>query len=162
MKWTIRKGKLEDKKAVEAAHRQSIRNLCTKEYNQEQIRLWSAVDYKDEHWKKSILEDYYLVIELDGTVEGFMHASIQSEDKSVGEVFGLYFSPKLAGLGAGRVAVEQAFTFFRAQGCQRAYVAATKTAKGFYEKMGFTVQGPEEIWEGRGAQIEYFPMGREL
>lgn len=132
----IRNTLVEDMKAVMDAHRRSIIELCSKDYNDEQIKCWSTVKYSLDIWKCSVNDEFHLVVEKDGRIEGLCHACIHSE--GVGEIKGLYFTKEIAGQGYGRKAFEQSLEFLKEGRCKKVIITGTKTARPFYEKMGFS------------------------
>lgn len=135
LNYKIRKTKIDEMLAVQDVHRRSIIDLCCKDYNQEQIEKWSNVNYNKEIWETSIKEQLHLVVEIDHKIEGFCHSKIRDDGK--GEIAGLYFSKKISGRGLGKKIFDESMDYLRKNGCTDFVVFATKTAKGFYEKMGF-------------------------
>ena len=148
---TIRKGKIEDKQQVNLAHKRSIREVCSKDYNEEQVRIWSDVTYDQEIWNRSIQNDIYYVLEKDGTIEGFIHGRVHPDN--TGEIMGLYFTPEVIGLGYGRKVFDLVMNDIKSSSPSRVIISGTKTARPFYEAMGFTVV---EIKQSniRGTMIE--------
>jgi len=133
----IRKAKLEDKVATNDAHKRSIREVCSKDYNEEQIRIWSDVTYSDEIWENSLKNDIYYVLEKDTVIEGFIHGRIHSDN--TGEIMGLYFTPAIMGQGYGRKAFELVMKEILKSNPTKVIISGTKTALPFYKAMGFKV-----------------------
>jgi len=154
--YIIRKSIFEDKVAVNEAHMKSIREVCAKDYSSEQIKHWSSLTYTDDVWTISVNNDFHYVIEKNGKVEGFCHAKVH--DDSIGEIVGLYFTYEVIGLDAGREVFELAMKYFKEKNPKKVIISATKTAKGFYEKMGFDALGPATDCQMRGTTIECFDM----
>ena len=157
--YTIRKAVIADKEAVNLAHSRSIREVCHKEYNTEQIEKWSNLTYDDERWRQSIENDFYLVIEKDKLICGFCHAKVHSDDK--GEIVGLYLTPEVIGLGAGRTVFERAVNYLRHHNVKLIFIYGTKTAKGFYEAMGFVTKKEMDV-SLRGTTLQAFIMEKNL
>jgi GNAT superfamily N-acetyltransferase len=74
-----------------------------------------------------------IVAELDGRVAGF--AAVVA-----GELDGLFVEPDLWGQGVGRALADAAVHEARRRGFTL-WVIASPTARGFYEKCGFSVEG---------------------
>ena len=74
-----------------------------------------------------------IVAELDGRVAGF--AAVVA-----GELDGLFVEPDLWGQGVGRALADAAVHEARRRGFTM-WVIASPTARGFYEKCGFSVEG---------------------
>ena len=155
MKYLIRKSVLEDMKRVEAAHRESILKICSKDYSPEQIEKFSQVKYTDDIWQNSVGNEFHIVVEIEGEVEGFCHAKVREDGN--GEIVGLYLTPKAQGKKIGREIVEQAFDFLKQFNPSKIVLNGTKTAKPFYEKMGFKVIEEKKSLI-RGIEIESFYM----
>jgi len=145
--------------AVIDAHRRSIIEICSKDYTPEQITKFSEVTYSSDIWKNSVNNDYHVLIEVNGVVEGMCHAGIRKDGN--GEILGLYFTKKIAGKGIGREVVEMAFNYLEQFNPPKIVLTGTITAKPFYEKMGFVVIG-EEMSEIRGTQLQCFKMERVI
>lgn len=156
---TIRRSVREDMKAVMDAHRRSIVELCSKDYNDEQIKCWSSVNYNQDIWERSVNDEYHLVLEKDRRIEGFCHACIHPD--GLGEIRGLYFTKEIAGQGYGRKVFEQSLEFLRVGGCKKIIITGTKTAKPFYEKMGFSCE-KERTLNIRGTDLVCYDMFMEL
>ena len=156
--YKIRQAKIEDKVAVNEAHKRSIREVCSKDYNSEQIEKWSNVTYDDKIWENGIKNHFYYVVEVNGKVEGMCHALVH-DDHITGEIFGLYLTPQAIGLGAGRELVEMAMDWMKVQApITKVVISGTKTAKPFYEKMGFKAKGGPAKEEIRGAILDCYDM----
>ncbi|MEM7600018.1 MAG: GNAT family N-acetyltransferase [Verrucomicrobiota bacterium] len=133
----IRKSEFEDMDQVVEAHIRSIREICSRDYSPQEIDAYSDVKYSHDVWEKSITQDFHLVVEVDGKVEGFAHAGIHPSNR--GEIMGLYFTPAIAGRGIGREIFERMNVFFEDHDVNQVFLTSSKTAKGFYQKMGFSV-----------------------
>ena len=134
----IRKATYEDKEQTNEVHRRYIREVCSKDYSSEQIRIWSDVNYSDEIWKRSLEQDIYYVLELDSKIEGFIHGKVH--DNNTGEIMGLYFTPTILGKGYGRKSFELVMNEISRKKPQKVIISGTKTARAFYEAMGLKVK----------------------
>lgn len=132
----IRKSKIEDIEQVMDAHKRSIVELCSNDYNEEQIDCWSNVNYSHDIWSRSVNDEYHLVVEKNNKIEGFCHACVH--EGAIGEIRGLYFTSEIAGLGYGRKIFKKSIDYLRDNDCNKVVITGTKTAKPFYEKMGFS------------------------
>ena len=155
MNYLIRRARLEDMQAVMRAHKLSIEEMCSKDYSPFQISKWADVNYQKEIWEKSVNSDLHYVIEVDGVIEGFCHSKVH--ENGDGEIKGLYFTKKLSGKGIGREVFDLSMKFLEENHCSQVFIFGTKTAKGFYERMGFKEVEPTII-HVRGADLECFKM----
>lgn len=157
--YKIRKSKIEDMVDVMKAHKLSIQQICSKDYKAEQIAHWSNFQYSPEIFANAVNNEFHYVIEVDGKVEGFCHAA--AYEKGEGEIKGLYFSPKATGRGTAKEIFDIALNYLKEHKCTHISISSSKTAKGFYEKMGFTTLGKNTI-NIRGQEIECYQMERFL
>ncbi len=133
----IRRAKLEDKTATNDAHKRSIREVCSRDYNEEQIRIWSDVTYSDDIWENTVKNDICFVLEKNSKVEGVIHGRIHPDN--TGEIMGLYFTPEIIGQGLGRKAFEMVMSEILKTNPSKVIISGTKTALPFYKAMGFEV-----------------------
>lgn len=151
----IRKAILQDKRSVEAAHIRSIREVCSKDYSADQIEKWSAIKYSDDIWHNTVNRDCCYLVVKGSVTYGFCHAKIHENNR--GEIVGLYFTPEIIGQGLGRTVFDKCMTYLDEHLTKTIFIRGTKTARGFYEAMGFKVieSGTLQI---RGAEIAYYYM----
>ncbi len=159
MNYTIRKTQINDMTEVMRAHKLSIEKICSNDYTSEQISRWADLNYSDEICKMSVTEELHYVVEINNKIEGFCHSAIYPNGE--GEIKGLYFTKQAAGNGIGKEVFNLSMKHFLEKKCSRIFITATKTAKGFYEKMGFTVTEPSLI-SIRGITLECYTMEKIL
>ena len=161
MEYQIRESRFEDMDAVIRAHRTSILELCSKDYSSEQMEKWGNVYYSEEVWRKTIQSsnERHFVVEVNQMIEGFCHCKVHPN--GMGEIAGLYVTSKIQGTGLARKAFELCMDFIKAHGCKKVFIFGTKTAKGFYEAMGFCEVEALNI-NVRGADLECFKMEKDL
>lgn len=153
--YAIRKSRIADMADVMKAHKLSIEQVCAKDYSSEQVSKWANINYSEDIWKKSVTEELHYVIEINNKIEGFCHSAVHQNGE--GEIKGLYFTKLAVGKGIGKEAFNLAMNHLIERKCPRVFITATKTAKGFYEKMGFTVTEPSNI-SIRGITLECYNM----
>lgn len=155
----IRYAQPNDTRQIWEAHQASINAFCSKDYTAEQIKGWTSFSYSHEYWVKTMNKDVVLVLELNGSVEGFGHLSLGvGGDFSIAEVEGLYFAPEGKGLGLGRPMLEKLETIAREKGTKKIVLDSTHTSVGFYEKCGYEPASNNKIVHTRGVTIELVPM----
>lgn len=152
----IRKAQIEEKRSVNDAHVRSIREVVAKDYNHEQIEAWASLEYTDDVWQNTLVNDHYRVVEIDGVIEGFCHSRIHENGR--GEVMGLYLAPGATGRGIGREMFEMARLWFQKNDVEEVDVTATRTALGFYQHMGFELKGEAPNHEIRGVAVQAFSL----
>jgi L-amino acid N-acyltransferase YncA len=140
MNLKIRRARHEDAKGIIEAHRRSIRENCSRDYNAAQIAAWSGRDFKEERWHQSMdNEMVWVIADEEENIYGFGH--LQVNPNSPANLGGLYFVPEAIGLGLGKELVALMKIECRRLGVQEVHLTATKTSKKFYEKMDFVQVG---------------------
>ena len=67
----IRKATIDDTDQIRKLYFDTINNINIRDYDSEQIKLWSSGHLKIDKWKKNISEQYFIVSESDGIITGF-------------------------------------------------------------------------------------------
>ena len=155
----IRKAKIEDKEKVNQAHIRSIREVCAKDYTEDQIAKWSNLTYTDDVWSKTVHKNCCYVIEVNENIFGFCHSYIANS--SEGEIAGLYLTPEVIGKGFGRIIFSKCIEYLKENNCKKAYLYSTKTSQKFYQRMGFKLIETKMITL-RGTSLESHYMEMEL
>ena len=123
----IRRALPEERDALEALQRRA--STALEEYRDQLEAHPDAIHLPAEQLARNDV----FVAELDGAVAGF--AVLLG-----GELDGLFVEPGLWGRGIGRALVEAAVHEARRRGLSVTVIAGA-SARGFYEKCGFTVEG---------------------
>jgi N-acetylglutamate synthase-like GNAT family acetyltransferase len=131
---TIRPARREEREALEELQRRA--SLALGEYNEQLEAEPDAVQLPAEQ----IEQGGVIVAEMDDRVAGF--AAILVEDGQA-ELDGLFVEPELWRNGIGAALVDVAVHAARRQGLAM-MVIANPSAREFYEKCGFTVEGKAE------------------
>jgi putative acetyltransferase len=156
MNLIIRRARKEDSSKIIGAHRRSIREVCSRDYSPEQITVWSGHDFQEVRWHQTIdLDTVWVVADAADNIFGFGHLQIQ-EDKA--ELRGLYFVPEAIGLGFGKQMVSLMLKECKSRAVQSVSLTGTKTAKKFYEAVGFEQVGSMKEVPIGGKPIEVFAM----
>lgn len=155
-RFKIRRAIHADAEHIHLSHMRSIREICSKDYTLEQINAWTNRDFKAGLWWQAIDRDFIWVVEIDTIVRGFGHLANMGE--GVGEVLGFYFAPEARGFGAGVKLMNVIKDEARMMNLKKIELNSTKTAKSFYEKVGFIQSADEDSVGMCGVQIECIPM----
>lgn len=158
----IRQARIDDAIEIHNTHRRSIVELCSQDYSKVQIRAWAERPANYKSRMQSIKRDPFYVVEMNGRVEGFGHMTIREENgKQYAFLWGLYFTPKAQGLGAGRKIIEIFEQICRDKKLNLLKLQSTRTSKKFYEKMGFQDDG-ETSTSMRNVKVECFCMSKKI
>lgn len=162
MNYQIRRAIHQDAANIISAHRRSIREVCSNDYQPTQIAIWSERNFKEERWCQTMDKDLVWVISNDTQdIFGFGHLSFAGE-KNTAEIAGLYFVPEVIGLGLGKKLIQTMIDECKKKNTHLVILSATKTAKHFYEKCGFTQLGNVDTIQIGGTPIECFNMEMHL
>jgi GNAT superfamily N-acetyltransferase len=135
----IRLARLEEREDLEALQRRA--SLALPDYREQLLANPDAIDLPAEQ----IVRGQVLVAELDGRIAGF--AAVVE-----GELDGLFVEPELWRRGIGAALVEASAHEARRHG-RALTVTANPTARGFYERCGFSFEGETETRFGPGLRM---------
>lgn len=143
------------------AHRRSIREICFKDYNPEQIEAWAGRDFREEHWHKTMDRDLVWVIsDSENNIHGFGHLKFRENTEA--EIAGLYFAPEVVGKGLGKKMAAIIFEECQKNNVKTVFLCATKTAKAFYQSVGFQQVGEESTIDLGGHKLACYNMTRNM
>lgn len=121
-----------DYTAIARLHRQTIRNVNSKDYTNDQIRAWSARTNANRFRSSANKCKRWVAIE-DNKVVGFCDHGLD------GEFWGLYVHKDYIGKGIGSRLIKTAEDSLKKMGLKKVSLKATVTAKEFYKKQGYKV-----------------------
>lgn len=157
---TIRRARHQDAEQIITAHVRSIREVCGKDYKPEEIEAWAGRKFKASLWCQAMDRDHVWVAENSLKVVGYGHLAIMSE--SVGEVMGLYLAPEAIGFGMGKKMFALIHREAVKHGVKKLQLHSTKTAKSFYQALGFKPLGALTSVEIGGAAIPCYEMELDI
>lgn len=161
MNYTIKRAVHHNAKGIIEAHRRSIREVCSKDYNTEQIAAWSGRDFREDRWCQTMDRDFvWVVTDTTEKIFGFGHLKIR--ENSEAEIAGLYFVPELIGVGLGKNLVRIMFDVCGSKAISKVVLSATKTAQSFYQSCGFVQIGGTSSIQIGGQIIECLNMEKSL
>lgn len=161
MTFEIRRAQHSDAAHMINAHKRSIREICAKDYNPEQIKAWAGHDFRVDHWHKTMDRDLvWVVSESENNIYGFGHLKLRENAEA--EIAGLYFAPEAIGKGLGKKMAALIFEECRKNKVKTVYLCATKTAKAFYESVGFKHDGEASTIALGGQKLECFNMTKAM
>jgi len=80
MNFKIRRGSHTDAAGIIDAHRCSIRKVCSDDYTEEQINVWSGRDFKEEVWREIMDKDTVeVIVDASEAIFGFCHHGYTSK-----------------------------------------------------------------------------------
>ncbi|MCP4912929.1 MAG: GNAT family N-acetyltransferase [Oligoflexia bacterium] len=151
----VRKAKIGDERGIHDAHMRSIQELCSKDYNEEQIGAWGGREFRLESRRNMIENHHVWVVEYQNEIHGYGLLFIGKEKAEIG---GLYFTPEVTGNGLGKEIVDAMKVQAKALGFKEIYFESTYTSRKFYEKQGAIQYAPDEASPINGVPIPAHPM----
>ena len=127
----IRPARLSDIDQICQLYYETVRNVNFKDYSPEQIEVWSNGGLNADNWKRKIDEQYFIVAEIDGELTGF--SSIAKD----GYLDFMYVSKNCQRCGVATALLNEIERNAFEQKNVQIYSHVSKTAKGFFEKMGY-------------------------
>ena len=130
----IRIAEEKDKLGIHNAHMGSIQQVCSKDYDIEQIRAWGHREFNPEKRTALIQDQSVWVIEENNTIYGYGEVGKQENHAYV---YGLYFLPEAIGKGLAKDMLNKIENKAKSWGVNSLKLHSTITSLGFYLKFGF-------------------------
>lgn len=133
--YTFRAGTLDDRDALQQLFVGTIKTVCIKDYNSEQIEMWSSSIHNEQRWADILIHQFVLIALHGSKIVGFC-----TLDKWT------YIDLLFVHKDYQRIKVAQQLYHIIEDAAKRQHIKSitadvSKTAKSFFEKMGFsTVQ----------------------
>ncbi|WP_185225756.1 GNAT family N-acetyltransferase [Chryseobacterium indologenes] len=151
----IRRGNENDLAEMKQLFAETITSICKDDYTEEQLEAWRSGAENNERWLKVIHEQFVLVAISEHTIVGF--ATLDQ-----GNYLDLFFVHKnYQHQGIASQLYEQIENAARKQTERYIRSDVSKTAKSFFEKLGFYVL-KEQIAPIKGIALTNFKMQKNL
>ena len=138
-KITFRLGTLNDIAPLQELFANTIKRICIQDYSTKQVEVWSSGIDNMQRWTPILTEQYVLIATLNSSIVGFCTLA---EGSYIDLLFVHkdYQGQKIAFQLYQHIEVEA-----RRQNIDRLTADVSKTAKPFFEKMGFTTVKEQEV-----------------
>lgn len=161
--YIIRKALPEDALGIHKAHMRSIKELCSKDYTEAEIKAWGHRPYNEQQRLFAITNQIVYVIIIDDIIEGYAQLRFYVEnDIKKAHVMGLYLTLQASGKKLGTKLLKKLLYDAHDHGASQITLESTLTSKEFYLKNGFVENGSIETITINGETIRCIPMFREL
>nr|WP_315026861.1 GNAT family N-acetyltransferase [uncultured Chryseobacterium sp.] len=151
----IRKGHQEDLAEMKEIFTETITEICKNDYTNEQLEVWKSGAENSERWLKVIIDQFVLVAISEDRIVGFCTL----DQRKYIDLFFVHKNYQHQGIAAKLYAqIEE-----EAGKQKEKYITAdvSKTAKPFFEKMGFHVL-KEQIVNVKGIDLINYKMQKNL
>jgi putative acetyltransferase len=142
-----------DLDAIIEVFQRAVREVASKDYNKAQISAWSAVDR--DAWEPHRLTRPTWVAVDGERVAGF------SDLEPDGHLDMMFVHPDYQGIGVASLLLRQVEEAAIALGLKRIFTEASKTARPFFARRGFVIDG-EQLVGKRGERMTNFRMHKLL
>jgi putative acetyltransferase len=132
----------EDAPILAEIFRASIEELTADDYSEAQQQAWAATADDEDEFGARLAGQLTLVATLEGSPVGF--ASLQGRD----EIDMLYVHPGATGRGVASLLCDALEKLAGARGAGRLVADASDTARGFFERRGYTAQSRNTVSRG--------------
>lgn len=134
----FRNATIEDLPAMKALYVDTIRSVCRKDYNEEQLSVWSSSVNKEERWLDVVANQFVLLAEIGGQLVGF--ATLRNHDY----IDFFYVHKDFQGQGIARTLLNRLLQEAMKHGEDLLTSDISITARPFFEKNGFKVVAEQE------------------
>ncbi|MBX9455901.1 MAG: GNAT family N-acetyltransferase [Rhizobium sp.] len=149
----LRRYTTEDLDAVIEVFQRAIREVASRDYNPSQIAAWSAVD-------RAAWEPHRLTRPTWVAVDGARPAGF-SDLEADGHLDMMFVHPDYQGIGVASLLLRTVEAAAIDLGLKRIFTEASHTARPFFERRGFVVDG-EQVVGKRGERMTNFRMHKSL
>lgn len=151
----IRKASEKDIPAITQLFKETIEAVNSKDYNGEQIKVWSAGHIYTDRWINRLTSQYFIVAVIDEVIVGF--GSITPE----GYLDMMYVHKNYQGIGIAYALVDELLANASKNNLSIVTSDVSITAKPFFEKKGFTVVTPQRKMMG-GVEFLNYKMEKKF
>ena len=151
----IRRYKQGEEEALWSLLYGTVHKINIRDYSRSQIEAWAPAEYDRTQWKEQLKKTNPFVAEENGRIIGF------AELEYNGHIDCFYCAHNWQGKGIGRTLLAAIEAEALRQGISRLYTEASITAKGFFERMGFTVER-KQLVSLRGEELTNYVMAKQI
>lgn len=127
----LRTAVFDDIPAIVEMYRGTVHSVNAADYTPAQIKVWADGAVNFPRWEKAIKEQYFVLAEIDGKLAGF--SSIAKD----GYLDFMYVSKDFQRCGVALTLLNEIERKAEEQKNTEIYSHVSKTARGFFQKMGY-------------------------
>ena len=131
---TLRRAGEDDIPAITRLYNDTVRNVNARDYTPQQIDVWASSAQNTSRWQAAVKEQYFILAEISGKLAGF--SSITPD----GYLDFMYVSKDFQRCGVASALLNEIERKAREQNNSLIYAHVSATARGFFEKNGYTVR----------------------
>ena len=161
---SLRAAKIEDRDRIYAVHTSAILGLCITSYSEESVKQWAGRQTPSQYVPSIEAGEITLAVTAQEEVVGFGHLirGCKLDCGKTCEIKWLFVSPQWAGKGVGCSLLLHMEEQAREGGCSKIHVKSSLNAKGFYEKMGYSVVDASDVHVCCEQTLQCISMNKDL
>lgn len=132
----------------------------------EQIAFMMEMMYSTASLQKQMRElgHHYLLVEDEGEYLGYLSYEHNYKNKSITKIHKIYVLPSLQGKGLGRFFIDSVSSIAKDKGNEVLTLNVNRYNKAlaFYKRLGFEIDGTEDIDIGQGFLMEDYMLSKKL
>ncbi len=153
MKMNIRCYQKGEEQALWTLLYDTVHKINSRDYSPAQIDAWAPSDWDFSRWESRLNKTKPFVAEEDGRLIGF------AELEDNGHIDCFYCAHDRQGKGVGGALLRVIESDASKQGITRLFAEVSITARGFFEKKGFSVDGVQTVFL-RGEQFTNYAVSK--
>jgi len=138
MEVILREATPDDLREVTSLFRETVKRINSADYSEEQIQHWISSADDLLKWKNRILDWYFIVAEIEKSIVGFAYLNN-------GNYFdGLFVHHEFQSRGVATLLADKIELKVSQNGFETIHSDVSITAKPFFEKRGYNIEGVQE------------------
>jgi putative acetyltransferase len=129
-----------DVDAIRQLFQETIESVNRKDYNPDQIKIWSAGAQRIENWQKKITEQYFLLSKDKNTVNGFASMDVN------GYIDFMYIHKNYQNQGIATLLLQALESKASELHLEKMWANVSITARPFFQKRGFIITDIHIKW----------------
>jgi putative acetyltransferase len=151
----LRRAEIDDLSVIQNLFVETVNHVCARDYNMEQLRVWTSGIENRSRWTTKLVNQYFLVATVEKQIVGF--GSLENENY----VDFMYIHKDYQRQGLADKLLASLENEAKRHGTKILKSDVSKTAKGFFEKKGFkTITDQTKIIDS--IEITNYRMEKEL
>jgi putative acetyltransferase len=155
MSFHLRQSTIEDLAAMQQLFYETVTTINAQDYDSEQIKVWASGIENQERWMEILSSQFIIIAEFNAEIVGFCSLS------PTNYIDLLYVHKNFQRLGIAQILFEEIEKEAIKRNIQTLISDVSKTAKLFFEKMGFELIHEQKVLR-KGIELINFKMIKKI